>query len=297
MVEEKLEVAPFRGAISIGDISIPCFVLENGTRVISGRSLTTSIGMKGRGQGASRIAHHKTLKPFIDEALSLAIENPIKFYGIGKKLTTGYEATVLQELCESILKARDSGALKTKQEFRYAHFADVLIRSFAKVGIIALVDEATGYQEFRDRDELNKLLSLYLSEERLKWAKTFPDEFYKHIYRLKGWRYPTSTQKRTPFLGKITNEIVYKKLPLGVLEELKKRNPVPPGKKTRRWKHFQFLSEDLGNPDLRNHLLQLITLFKISTSWRTFERHFARAFPEDSLQTDLEDHGIAMDDD
>ena len=64
--------------------------------------------------------------------------------------------------------------------------ADMLMRSFAKVGIIALVDEATGYQDKREKDALQELLSIYLTEEKLKWAKTFPDEFYKHLFRLRG---------------------------------------------------------------------------------------------------------------
>ena len=103
--------------------------------------------------------------------------------------------------------------------------------AFAKVGIIALIDEIRHYQEDRERDELTKLLAVYLSEERLAWAKMFPEEFYKQIYRLRGWPYPAGV-KRTPLVGKITNEIVYEKLPTGVLGELRKRNAVIPTKKT-----------------------------------------------------------------
>ena len=98
--------------------------------------------------------------------------------------------------------------------------ADSLIRGLARVGIIALIDEATGYQYDRDRYDLERFLAVYLSEERLKWAKTFPDEFYKRIYDLKNWPFPGGT-KRTPLIGKITNTIVYEKLPPGVLEKLK----------------------------------------------------------------------------
>ncbi len=152
------------------------------------------------------------------------------------------------------------------------------MRSFAKVGIIALIDEATGYQEVRERDELSNLLSKYLSEERLAWAKTFPDEFYKQIYRLKDWDYPTGSTKRTPYIGRITNQIVYEKLPPGVIEGLQEKNEVMPETKRRKWKHFQFLSEDLGQPDLRNHLLQVITLMRVSNSWIQFERLLKRAF-------------------
>lgn len=267
--------ATHAGKLKFGEVEIPCFVLEDGRRVISGRGMTKAIGMMGRGQGAARLASHKTLKAFVSEELSLAIQNPIWL----SKRMAGFEATILHNICEAILHARDAGKLKTEQEKRYGQYCEALIRSFAKVGIIALVDEATGYQEDRERDELHKLLALYLTEERLKWAKTFPDEFYKQIYRLKAWTFPGSGTKRTPLIGKITNDIVYEKLPPGVLPQLRKLNPVVENTHRRRWKFFQFLSQDIGQPDLRDHLLQLIAIMRASKSWNSFEKLLERAFP------------------
>ena len=149
---KKLPHAAFKGVLKIADLEISCFVLDDGRRVISGRGMTTAIGMKGRGQGIARIQGLKALKSLENNNLPLAIETPIQFTGGSPKVdapSDGFEATVLQELCESLLKARDAGALQTEQEIRYGMFADMLTRSFARVGIVALVDEATGYQEVR----------------------------------------------------------------------------------------------------------------------------------------------------
>lgn len=271
------------GKLKIGNLEIPCFVLddEKRTRAISGRGMTKVIGMKGRGQGIARIGSIKGINPYISNELRLAIENPIIAIGTTSRKanpTTIYEGTVLHDLCESILLARDAGELKTEQEKRYATFAEAAIRSFSKVGIIALIDEATGYQYDRPRDELNQLLAIYLTEERLKWAKMFPDEFYKLIYKLKNWPFPGGT-KRTPLIGKITNKIVYEKLPPGVLEKLRKLNPKNPTTKHRPATFHQYLSENIGQPDLRDHLLQIIALLRAASNWRIFERLFARAFP------------------
>jgi hypothetical protein len=148
------------------------------------------------------------------------------------------------------------------------------------------VDEATGYQEERERDELNKLLAVYLSEERLKWAKMFPDEFYRQLYRLQGWQYPTGA-KRTPLVGKLTNQLVYEKLPPGVLEKLRELNPKIKSTKRRKWKFTQFLSHDIGQPDLRDHLLQLIAIMRASANKSIFKRLFARAFPSGPEQLEL----------
>ena len=275
----KTQQAPFQGKLHIGDIEIPCFVLEDGTRVISGRSLTTSIGMKGRGQGAPRIATHKTLKPFIDNDLRVAIENPIQFIGIGGRVTSGYEATVLQELCEAILNARDSNSLKTAQELRYAKFADMLIRSFAKIGIIALVDEATGYQEVRDRVALQKILDKYLTDEWAKWTKTFPDEFYRELFRLKGIPYPPVSMKKPSYVGHWTNDIIYSRLAPGILSDLKKKNPrLESGQRKR--KHHQYFTRDVGHPALKEHLSNVMFLMKASPNWANFHLSLQRAAPK-----------------
>jgi len=138
--KKVLPKAEYRGFLEIADTKIPCFVLDDGRRVISGRGMTTAIGMKGRGQGIDRIASHRMFEDNDNNNLSVAIQNPIKFTGRSPKVDTpsdGFEAIVLQELCEAILKARDNGLLKTEQEIRYGQYADILIRSFARIGIIA----------------------------------------------------------------------------------------------------------------------------------------------------------------
>lgn len=298
---ESLPQATHRGVLEIGDIKIPCAVLENGKRVISDAGITNAM-LGGRSGASKRLkkAHEiagapmpiflapNVLKPFISEELINGPLLPMR-YGDKGRAVTAYDAILLPAVCDVWLKARESGALQ-KQQLDKAQKAEILMRGLAHIGIIALVDEATGYQEVRDRDELTKLLSIYLSEERLRWAKFFPDEFYKQIYRLRNWPYPTGT-RRTPLVGKITNEIVYEKLPDGVLEELKKRNPIVSERKRRRWKYTQFLSYDIGQPDLRDHLLQLIALMRASSNWPGFKRLFVRVFPSkgDQFPLDLDD--------
>lgn len=281
--------ATHKGILHIADVDIKCFVLEDGRRVISGRSLTKAIGMKGRGQGTARIPTHPSLKAFIEADLTLTIENPIQF--ISNNLpTTGFEATVLLHICDAILNARDAGVLKTEQEQRYAKAADTLMRAFATIGIIALVDEATGYQAEREKDDLQKILSAYVLPEFMPWTRRFPPEFYEQMFRLRGWQYRPLSLQRPQYAGKLTNELVYKKLPRGVLDDLRRKNPTDETGR-RKHKHHQFLTEDIGNPHLEKHLAIVITLMRISPNWRVFMSHFSRAFPPESEQMtfDFED--------
>ena len=282
--------------LHIADIAIDCYVLDNGVRVISQRGMFRGMGFSRGGPredaendgGAElpRFATQNWIKPFISNELELALRTPILFRsGAGKSF--GYPATILADLCDAILAARAAGATTPRQDNIVAR-AEQLVRGFARVGIIALVDEATGYQEERDRDELHRILAVYLSEERLAWAKRFPDEFYKQLYRLKNWTWPNGG-RRSPLVGKITNLIVYDRLPDGVLEELKHRNPTEPETGRRRWKHHQFLSEDFGQPDLRDHLLQLVAVMRVSKTWAAFEKNIEEAFPKPGRQLTLFD--------
>ncbi len=181
-IAKSLPKVTHKGILKIAEVEIPCFVLDDGRRVITGRGLTAAIGMKGRGQGVARITGHRMLTYNENSDLAMAIENPIKFIGGSPKVgvpSDGFEATVLQELCEAILVANDNKILTTPQEERYLAFANMLIRAFARVGIVALVDEVTGYQEIRPRDALQAYLDKIISKELAAWAKNFLMNFTK----------------------------------------------------------------------------------------------------------------------
>lgn len=295
--EKLLPKATHKGELTIGDIVIPCAVLEGGKRVISELGINSVLGSSGgknyrlrnSDEGADQLPlfiASKALQAHVYATFNDSDLNPIS-YKIGRQVMTGYPAEILPKVCEVWLRAREAGSLQS-QQLPKALKAEMLMRGLAHIGIVALVDEATGYQQERDKDELHKLLSVYLSEERLAWAKRFPDEFYKQLYRLRGWQYPTPTATKISYVGKLTNMLVYEKLPQGVLEELQTRNPTKIGTGYRRWKHHQFLSEDIGQEDLRDHLLQLVAIMRISKDWDTFIIHFDAAFPTTGKQLAIE---------
>ena len=289
--------------LKIGKIEIPCYVLEDGTRILTQYGFYKAIGRsgkpaKGRGSSFENIAPFlalNNLKPFINKKL-IDSTKPIKFKPPKGASAWGYRAEILPMVCEVYLKARDDNKLlKAQQKFAVA--CDIILRGLAHVGIIALVDEITGYQEKRDKEELRKILEAYIAKELLPWTKMFPDEFYKQMFRLRGWQYSPLNVKRPQVVGKLTNKIVYEKLPPGVLKELKGKNPVIKKGDSRYRKHkfFQFLTEDIGHPHLQSHLAIVITLMKISPNWRSFERFFERAFfKSEQLELELseEDYSI-----
>lgn len=87
------------------------------------------------------------------------------------------------------------GALQSNQ-IHFAKQCEILVRGFARVGIIALVDSATGYEKVRARQSLEKILEEFVAKELQKWLKTFPDDFYHEIFRLNRWPYVVSSVRR-----------------------------------------------------------------------------------------------------
>jgi hypothetical protein len=282
--------ATHRGVLKIGDVKIPCAVLNNGKRIITEHGITNAI--LGSRSGASKrlkktaesegallplFLAPKILDPFISNELRDGPLTPI-IYEDDNGTEQGYDALLLPAVCEVWLKAREAGALQN-QQLGKAMAAEVLMRSLAKVGITALVDEATGYQEVRNKEALQALLDAFLLKELAAWAKRFPDEFYKEIFRLRGWPWNKLSVKRPILVGKLTNDIVYERLAPGVLAELQNKNPKDDHGR-RKSTHHQWLTEDVGHPALAQHLHAIIGLMRASTSWTQFHGMLDKAFPK-----------------
>lgn len=290
----------FVGRLDLGGYQISCAVLDNGTRVLVERSMANALGRKGGGaywrrkrkkdeKGAFLPEYVSAgyLQDYVSDELKKKLEQPITYVNKNGRLTTGVDATVLPEICDVWITAKEHNALNEEQ-VKTAERAYVLMKGFATVGIIALVDEVTGYQEIRDRIALQEILDKYLLDYEAAWAKRFPDEFYKQIFRLNKWPYNPSSVKRPSIIGTMTNDVVYSRLAPGILSELKARTPRD-AKGRRKFRYHQWLTEDIGHPKLQEHLSNVITLMKVSTSMTVFRRLLQRAFPKfgDNLQFDI----------
>jgi hypothetical protein len=117
-----------------------------------------------------------------------------------------------------------------------------------------------------------------LLREFAAWAKRFPDEFYRQIFRLRGWEWKGMRVNRPQVVANYTKDIVYARLTHGILKELEVRNPIEDGH--RKAKHHQWLTEDIGHPALAQHLYAVIGLMRISDSWTQFKVHVGSRIPQ-----------------
>jgi hypothetical protein len=279
------------GTLRLGK-GIPCSVLDNGKRVFSVMGLLRAFGAGGKSRAtlaegatpAPEFLSAANLQSHISPELRSKLENTIEFRSMHGGRALGYAADILNLICDALLDARAAGVLRPNQ-LRVAAAGEALMRALSKVGIIALIDEATGYQADRASDELQRLVEAYVVEDMRPWVGLFPDSFFKQIYRIHGWQYQPGVTQGPRYVGKFINKYVYDRLPSQVVAKLRALNPVI-GKR-RKHKHHQFLSEDIGEPTVDRHLASVTTLMSVANDKRHFDDMFRRAFPKVSDRTVL----------
>ena len=274
--------ATHTGELSLGNVKTPCHVLETKVRVLSGRGMQNSLGFSNKGPGNSlQLLIANKLCVFLSEESLEKINNPIQFIRVGSggsaPDTNGYDATILIDICDALIEARYHEGVLTEFQMQYAKQAEIIIRSVAKVGIIALIDEATGYQEDREKDALAKILEKFVVKELQPWIKTFPTDYYKELCRLWGVKFPPPNNNKFPqFFGTITNNVVYSRLAPELLPELKKTLQKLQKKATLH----QLLTPEHGHPKLREHLISIVTLLKISSDKTDFLKNVDTIHPK-----------------
>lgn len=290
----RTNLIKFEGDLDLNGLIIPCYVLQDGTRVLSGRGVQEALKMvddkDAKPTSGSRLIRYldqKSLRPYIYDNKTDDYFNPIVCYK-GTQKINGFEATILADICDAFLEARKNIVLSSRQQI-IADQCEILIRGFARVGIIALVDEATGYQYDREKDELQKILKAYVSDEILSWQKTFHDNFYKEIFRLKKWHFTSNgINKRPGVVGKYTNQFVYNHLPKNVVEFIKVKTPKSDAGNYLVRLH-QSLTPEVGREHLRNQLVAVTTLMNISRNWEEFKRFFEKKYGQTELDFDSGD--------
>lgn len=296
MNNNKIIKATHQGEININGLIISCAVLDDGTRVVSERSIADAIGAAGSGaywrkrkEGGAikpRYLYAKFLDKYISEDLSLNLSKSIRYIAVNGSEALGLQAEILPEICDVWVKADRKGAIPESSK-NTAEKAYILLKGFATVGIIALIDEATGYQDVRVKDALQQIFEKFLLNEAKKYEVTFPLELYKQWFRLNGWEWkPENAQKRPSVIGKWTNKYIYDRMAPGLLKELERKNPKN-DRGYREYKHFSFLTDEIGEPKLREFFGGLIALAKASTSWKKYISLVERAYPANGDQVEL----------
>lgn len=277
---KEIERATHQGIINIADTPLDCYVLTDGRRIISQTSIMSilgrsqSSGRRTRNDNRPPFLEANNLLPYITPELKEQLQRVQYRVGDEKQEKSGYNAEILPRICNVYMDAEEDGVL-TQNQKPAAEAARKVIKALALVGITALVDEATGYQETRAKDELQRLLDAYIAEEFRPWVRTFPEAFFKEIYRLQGWKFVPGNHHHPQYVGKFINKYIYTQMPTGILDRLKELNPKnEQGNRPR--KHHQHLTDDIGVNHLERQINQVVTLMQASDDKVQFENLFER---------------------
>lgn len=278
----KSPFAKYSGFLNLGGRDIDCYVLDNESRVINMRATVKAIANDDNGD-LSKYVGVRSLHPYInaDELTSKIIEFDIP----GNQITAkGISAETFLDICSAYVTAFTSGAALTEKQKGIAINCSVLLAACAKIGLIALIDEATGYQYVRETDALQVKIRAFISDELRAWEKTFPDELWEEFGRLTGWS--GSLQHRPKYWGKLVLELIYDALDPDVAKYLKENKPAP-----RHGRNYhQWFTEEYGVNRLITHINQITGIAKTCTSIDELRHKVALYYGKEELQLAIGDN-------
>jgi hypothetical protein len=276
---DRVPVALWPGVLPIGENGLPVYVLDDGRRVISRTGATTSLTGTPGGDLESYI-RVGALRPYLPPDLE---DQMIEFVlaEVTHKTVRGITAETFLEICRAYVTAAQDGALRTERQQAIAAQAAMFLAAVAKVGLIALIDEATGYQYARAEDALQIKLRVFLEDEMRKWEKTFPDQLWTEFGRLTGWS--GSVNQRPKYWGKLVMELVYDYLDKDVADWLRENAPA-----ARHGQNYhQWLSGQYGLKRLTEHLWMLIGMAAACSSMPELKQKMAERFGRQPVQFTL----------
>ncbi len=269
--------AQWQGQINLGGEPIDCYVLNNGKRVIHLRAVVKSIAGADSGDLAKFIGV-SSLKSFIDKDLVLAELLEFSIPGTQFK-GSGLGTEVYELILRGYVAALYEGAPLTDRQREIAIKCAVISSGLVRLGLDALVDEATGYQYERAEDALQVKLRAFIADELRDWEKTFPDELWQEFGRLTSWK--GALHSRPKWWGKLVIELIYDTLDKDVAKYLKENKP-PQG---AHW-HRQ-LTENVGARQLVSRCYEVIGMAKTCQSIRELRDKVAEHYGNRTVQLTL----------
>ncbi|AQS10541.1 P63C domain protein [Clostridium saccharobutylicum] len=264
--------------------NLPCYVLDNGQRVFRLSNLTKALRDKEHGKFGNYLASSNIIKylpnrlrPLTDEIHDRVPQGVIEFE-FNDKIEKGYNSEDFMDVCSAFVTANLNNEKLSEAQQEIVRNANKFIMSTAKIGIIALIDEATGYQDVRDSKELQLKMKYFLVEDDIarKWEKVFPDDLWFEFGRLTNWS--GSLKKRPKYWSKYVNELVYNLMDKDIAEYLRKNKPP---KYNGHKKYHQWLNGEYGTKELTQHLWQIIGMAKACNNMSELKLLASQKFNKD----------------
>jgi hypothetical protein len=262
---DGLPYSLFPGVVQFGNLEIECHVLSDFRRVFTQREV---VRILSNGRDSGNLQRYLHRNPLFEEGY---LDTRAFKFRIGPTVEAlGYEAEHLVDICDKYIEAKHLNKLKPSQ-YKLVRQAEIVMRACAKLGIIALIDEATGFQKVRAKHALQLKLQAFIADELQDWARMFPDEFWYELARLEGVKY--SPRHRPLRWGRYIMMFVYDAVDEEVGKVLREKNPNPRFLKN----HHQWLKQH-GRDKVNNQIQRVITIMKLCKNMDEFREKFSQVF-------------------
>lgn len=260
-----------------------CYVLEDGRRVLSQRGAARVLSKKAGGKGARENA---VLTPYLDNLSKVssglsARADFVEFDRPDGGHATGIVASDFVALLDAYVDAGLNGLLRANQ-IHLARNAAATLKALQRVGLDALIDEATGYERVKGDDLLAQRMQAYLRDHRGPYRITWPQALRNELLRLYG--YAGDGTKRWPQWMRSPIDKIYRTI-YGddIKDELKVRNPNPHYGSS----HPQWLEDNVGEMFREVDIHAVVTIAATSLNVEDFWGRLAWNFQRRSHQPPL----------
>jgi hypothetical protein len=282
--DDGVLAARWPGVLNIGGVDIPVYVLSDGQRVLARIAATEALtGVKRQGDLESYL-RIGSVKDFInpDSVIARMVPFRLKDVEMLPQEVKGLPSDLFIEICQGYVAAlnasmdKKSGVKLSARQQQIAVKAGMFLAACAKVGLDALIDEATGYQYDRAEDALREKVKLYIAEDMRKWEKTFPDQLWEQFGRLTSWT--GSIHSRPKYWGNLVMEFIYENLDPDVAEWLRKNAPAP----RHGQNYHQWLTAQYGLKKLIEHIWRVIGVASTCITLDELRKHLQRIYGDNA---------------
>lgn len=276
----KIQFGSQEKTLKIGNTLLHCYILDNKQRVITIDSVQKVLGYEGKSENwlVEFLTSINRFTPIQNELL-LKIKIPLSAISIingnEKEISNLIDATFIVQTCLTIVKAKEDGFLNLNQ-LKYAKSASIVLVKLQNTSIENLIDEATGFNWYREK-AIEKVILLLLekqNDEANFWIKTIPVQFIDKILDLNDLDWKIIFENPS-YLAKISTEIIYSRIDNEILENLRTTKP----KRTYTRKNNK--KQDNEHPELKKHIISIESLLIASgNNWSVFIELLNKAFPK-----------------
>ncbi|MGH8037211.1 MAG: P63C domain-containing protein [Stenotrophomonas sp.] len=219
------------GVVRFGSIDAEAVVLEDGRRGFLAKQFAKVLGYTEKTRSGRFDRFLADFAPIYMKEKGKA-KSPVLNPGKGGRAQF-IAAEAVMEAVGNVLRAAVAGKTHSQQARQVSACVEINL-ALGMVGLVALIDEATGYQYHRAPDALQDLIGKLIRTQVADWQRRFEPAYYAALAKVTGTRAVSGANGRPPIWGHITRKWVYEVcFPQEVLEEVAQRQEG--GEKLHQW--------------------------------------------------------------